>query len=130
MKWKFLEKEKDVFDYTRQVDTVGNIVQEKGAIEPKACQKCKVKFETHLEYREIKKDVPIYLCDCEWKNASGDAAFDHMLTTKEHTLKKTNRKRKRNALFRTIGFPIWELRAGVRRVLEGLVSERVQEKGT
>lgn len=91
MNWQFVDsygnisKEPTKF----QIDSVGNIIQLSGAVKAIACQDCKKKFDyTQIKKEKIQK-VPIYECEnCDFKNASGDAAFDHKITS-DHKIKKT-----------------------------------------
>ncbi len=101
MKWEFVEKEIKVGkrktikvkDPNKQIDTVGNIVQKQGAIQPKACQKCKKEFTSKIESKPITQSVPFYKCEnCEFENAGGDAALDHKITT-DHKIKKITKDR-------------------------------------
>jgi protein-arginine kinase activator protein McsA len=76
-----------------QEDEVGNIFQYHGGVKPKACQNCKDPFESKLELVEKKGTVPMYVCkNCDFKNASGDAALDHKITTDHNILKKTSER--------------------------------------
>lgn len=77
-----------------QEDEVGNIVQPSGAVQPKACQKCKRLFKSEIKGFDIEQDVPLYTCkDCDFENAAGDATLMHKLDKPSHTLKIIKRKR-------------------------------------
>lgn len=88
MKWKFIEGEPNL-----QIDTVGNIIQMSGGVIPKACQKCKTKFNYTVTKVPRTQQVPIYAClDCSFKNSGGSAAFDHKIET-DHKIKKISKSR-------------------------------------
>jgi len=75
------------------IDEVGNIIQDSGAVVPKACQNCKREFASNVEVIQKKGPAPIYACEsCNFRNASGDSAFEHKLTT-DHKIKKTTTER-------------------------------------
>lgn len=77
----------------KQVDPDGNIVQIRGAVQPKACQNCHKSFDSPIESVAKYQDVPFYKCElCDFKNAGGTEAFDHKLET-EHNIIKTTEKR-------------------------------------
>lgn len=81
MEWEFSTP-------TKQVDKVGNVVQINGGVKAKACQKCKKKFDYKVTNVEKKQEVPIYSCEeCDFKNASGDSAFEHKITS-DHKIKR------------------------------------------
>jgi len=74
----------------QQIDEVGNIYQKSGAVIAKACQKCGKEFDYTPTMVERKAPVPIYKCTaCSFTNGSGDAAFDHKLTTDHKVVKTT-----------------------------------------
>jgi hypothetical protein len=75
------------------IDSVGNEIQDGGAVIPKACQKCKKEFKSEIKSTPIKQDIPFYKCkDCKFENASGDATLEHKLTT-DHKLDKIIKSR-------------------------------------
>ena len=103
MDWHWITKEVTVVDKgrpvtkdvrtARQVDSVGNVFQLHGGVEPKACQQCKKKFVYAVEVKPIEQSVGFYKCeDCDFKNASGDSALDHKIIT-DHKIKKTTEDR-------------------------------------
>lgn len=76
-----------------QKDEVGNLVQQSGAVKSKACQICKTEFDYKPTKKEKIQDVPIYKCEkCDFKNASGDFALEHKITS-NHNIKKIKEKR-------------------------------------
>lgn len=88
MKWKFVDS-----NHTKQIDSVGNIVQIYGGVIPKACQKCKISFNYSVTQVKKIQSVPIYKCiKCSFENASGDAAFDHKIIS-DHKITKTSKDR-------------------------------------
>lgn len=88
MKWKFINNN------NAQEDEVGNILQIGGGVVPKACQKCKKKFESKLVSKEIKQDVPAYKCDkCNFIGGSGDQAFGHTIDSPTHKISRTTKPR-------------------------------------
>jgi len=95
MDWSWCNIRGEVSDIPTnfQKDIVGNIVQKRGGVKPKACQICKKEFKKEIEIKPVVEKVPMYECSCTWKNASGEAAFDHYLTNKDHKLTKTTKER-------------------------------------
>ena len=88
MKWKMIHSG------NAQEDTVGNILQIGGGIVPKACQKCKKKFESKVVKEEIKQDVPSFKCDtCDFDGNSGDQAFVHTLDFPKHKISRKTKSR-------------------------------------
>lgn len=80
-------------NYNKQVDTVGNVLQVNGGIEPKACQKCKSEFKSPIVETPLEQNVPSYNCEeCEFKNSGASEALDHKLET-SHKIKKGLTKR-------------------------------------
>ena len=78
---------------TIKIDNVGNILQYSGGINPIACQQCKKKFTHKIIETNITESVPVYKCiDCNFKNASGEATYDHKIET-NHNIKKTTDSR-------------------------------------
>lgn len=102
MKWDFVTNNKEkvgkdekgnLIITNKQMDKVGNILQQSGAVQPFACQKCKVKFESKVEEKPLEQQVPIYDCqECKFESGSGDEAFDHKLEN-DHKIKKVSKKR-------------------------------------
>ena len=91
MKWEFVTRNGKVSEKPtrRQRDTVGNVLQFHGGVEPHACQKCKIKFESHIEPFPLKQKIPIYKCkNCDFENITGESAFDHLLLKPKHKIKK------------------------------------------
>lgn len=75
------------------IDEVGNIIQDSGAVVPKACQKCKKEFTSSVEESPKKENVPFYQCkECNFNNAGNDQALEHMMTS-GHKINKTVRER-------------------------------------
>lgn len=99
MNWSWVEKEvlvgtkkkeklTKVKDYNQQVDEVGNILQKGGGVKPKACQNCKVEFNSKVELFKKTTKVPFYKCDeCDMEFGSSEGALDHKIQT-NHKLKK------------------------------------------
>jgi len=88
MKWKFIKSG------NAQEDEVGNVLQIGGGVVPKACQKCKKKFETKVVKQEIKQDVSAYKCDkCNFIGTTGDQAFGHTLDQPTHKISRTTKPR-------------------------------------
>jgi len=95
MEWKFIDKygKNSTIPTSRQIDTVGNVMQINGAVQPYACQKCNKVFSGKVEAEPIEQNMPLYKCnDCDFESNTGDKAFDHMLES-EHKLNKTTTKR-------------------------------------
>lgn len=77
----------------KQVDPDGNIVQIRGAVQPKACQNCHKDFDCPISTVPKYQSVPFYKCkDCDFKNAGGTEAFDHKLET-SHNIEKIQENR-------------------------------------
>jgi len=84
MNWTTIEGEK-------QIDTVGNIFQKKGGVNPKACQKCKKEFKSEIKTIEKISKVPVFQCkECAFNKSSGESALEHMLET-SHKLSKVTK---------------------------------------
>ena len=79
---------------TVKVDSVGNILQESGAVKSIACQKCKTKFDYSSKPVNIEQNVPFYKCsDCDFGNPGGDLALDHKINNPTHNVTKTHKTR-------------------------------------
>lgn len=75
------------------IDSVGNEIQDGGAVIPKACQKCKIEFKSDIVETDMKQTVPFYKCqDCNFSNTGGDATLTHKIET-NHIIKKINKDR-------------------------------------
>ncbi len=76
-----------------QEDEVGNILQRAGGVQPKACQKCKKKFESKITKQEIKQNVSYYACkECNFTSGNSDGGLDHMIETSHKLTKKRKNK--------------------------------------
>ncbi len=70
-----------------QKDEVGNILQRKGAVIPKACQKCKKEFSAVMEQIEIKNKIPNYVCDtCNFEEIRPELVIRHTTLNPEHKI--------------------------------------------
>lgn len=88
MKWKFINSG------NAQEDEVGNVLQIGGGVVPKACQKCKEKFESKVVKTEIRQTIPAYKCDkCNFDGNTGDQAFDHTIDFPSHKIKRAKKSR-------------------------------------
>lgn len=75
------------------IDEVGNIIQDGGGVNPKACQQCKKPFDATIQVTEIKQVVPHYKCSqCGFENSGASAALDHFIST-QHTVNKIQKER-------------------------------------
>ncbi len=87
MNWKSINN-------NSQEDEVGNVLQIGGGVVPKACQKCKKKFESKVVKEEIKQDVPSFKCgNCSFDGNSGDQAFVHTLDQPTHKISRKIKSR-------------------------------------
>ena len=92
MKWVYCDNKGNIskVNVGYQIDTVGNICQQRGGVIPKACQKCKRKFNSKPKEYPIEQNIPFYVCkDCEFKSSSSVNAFDHTLDFKIHKIQKS-----------------------------------------
>ena len=84
---------KDVINFNKQIDEVGNIVQHTGGVQTKACQKCRREFESKIIKVEIKQRVSYYDCtECNFSSANSNGGLDHMIET-THKLTKTSKNK-------------------------------------
>jgi NAD-dependent SIR2 family protein deacetylase len=96
MKWEFvtLYGEKSNTPTSFQIDSVGNIIQQKGGVKPIACQKCKKKFNPKRELKNLTQLVPLYGCeDCKFTSNSGEVAFEHVIENPTHRFVKKTKER-------------------------------------
>jgi len=104
MDWHWITKEVTVVEKgkpvakdvrtARQVDSVGNVFQLHGGVEPKACQQCKKKFVYAVEVKPVQQPVGVYKCEqCDFENGSGDKAFAHTVDNPDHKLKRDKKER-------------------------------------
>jgi len=101
MEWEIITKEiiddkgqVVIVETPEQIDSVGNIYQKTGGVLPKACQKCKKKFNSKIEELPITQDVGYFQCnDCEFGNGSGEAMLMHLQIKTKHSFKRTIVKR-------------------------------------
>ena len=96
MMWQFCDLKgiKSKIPTSFQVDTVGNIYQQNGGVNPMACQKCKKKFKSVVQEVPLTQKVPSYKCNsCDFDQSSGDAAFLHKSANKNHNVIKVVKDR-------------------------------------
>jgi len=87
MEWKTINS-------FEQIDTVGNIYQKQGGVIPKACQKCKKKFDSKVKEIPIFKYVVSFSCkDCKLNSGIGQEIMEHNIEHPKHKLKKIKTKR-------------------------------------
>ncbi len=90
MEWKLILKNESPTE--SQIDEVGNIYQHAGGVIPKACQKCKTKFNAKIKSVPVTQNVPWYICSCDFKTGDPTEAFDHKLET-SHSIKRKPKSR-------------------------------------
>ena len=96
MKWQYCNSKGVISSRPEgfQIDTVGNIVQESGGVNPKACQKCKVEFKSKPIQKPIKQDISIYKCrNCDFESSNPNDVLDHKLEKENHKIKKKKKER-------------------------------------
>lgn len=70
-----------------QMDDKGNILQQGGAIIPKACQNCGKEFTSQIQEDEMKQELNVYKCkNCEFRDARPDQGMLHITQNPEHKI--------------------------------------------
>lgn len=87
MEWKLISP-------NRQKDTVGNILQVNGAVQAKACQKCKKLFKSKIIIEPQKQDAPYYKCEnCDFEHTSPNNMLLHLQDKSDHRFKLKTKER-------------------------------------
>ena len=95
MKWEWIDSNNKISNVptNKQIDTLGNILQINGAVQPVACQKCTNKFDSIYEKIPIIEKIFFYKCkDCDFSNSSGDKTLEHKIE-QEHIIEKISSDR-------------------------------------
>lgn len=97
MNWKFVDKRGKMSKVNTQyqMDEVGNVLQIGGAVKPKACQKCKKKFNAKTKDIPQTAKVPWFKCSQEdFEAPTMESVYFHIQDNgNTHEIVKTHKEK-------------------------------------